>query len=173
MLNKISTLILPVLILIILTWGMVKKQPVYENFIDGAKDGFDVAIKIIPYLVAIIFAVTLFRASGLLEFITAPIASITANIGMPADVLPVVLTRPLSGSAALGLFSELASRLNPDSYTVKLAAIIVGSSETTFYVLSVYFGSVGITKFRYALLTGLIADAAGIIAAVAAARFFF
>ncbi len=173
MLNKISTLILPLLILIILTWGMVKKQPVYENFIDGAKDGFDVAIKIIPYLVAIIFAVTLFRASGLLEFITAPIASITANIGMPADVLPVVLTRPLSGSAALGLFSELASRLNPDSYTVKLAAIIVGSSETTFYVLSVYFGSVGITKFRYALLTGLIADAAGIIAAVAAARFFF
>ena len=173
MLNKISTLILPILILTILTWGILKKQPVYEQFIDGAKDGFTVSIKIIPYLVAIIFAITLFRTSGLLEFITAPIASITANIGLPLDVLPVVLTRPLSGSAALGLFSDLASRLNPDSYTVKLAAIIIGSSETTFYVLSVYFGSIGITKFRYALLTGLIADAAGIITAIAVARYFF
>lgn len=173
MLNNISTLILPLFILIILTWGMLKKQPVYEQFIDGAKDGFNVSIKIIPYLIAIIFAVTIFRTSGLLEFITAPIAAVTANIGLPADVLPVVFTRPLSGAAALGLFSDLAGRLNPDSYTVKLAAIIIGSSETTFYVLSVYFGSVGITKFRYALLTGLIADIAGIAAAICIAHFLF
>ncbi len=173
MLNKISTLILPLIIVLILSWGVFKKQPVYEYFVEGAKDGFEVAIKIIPYLVAIIFAVTLFRTSGLLEFLTTPIAAFTTSIGLPEDILPVVLTRPLSGSAALGLFSDLAARLNPDSYTVKLAAIIVGSSETTFYVLSVYFGSVGITKFRYALITGLIADFAGIAAAIVVARYFF
>ncbi len=173
MMNNISTLILPLMVLTILTWGMLNKQPVYEHFIDGAKDGFDVSIKILPYLVAIIFAVTVFRASGLMDFIAAPISHISARIGLPADVLPIVFTRPLSGSAALGLFSDLAARFNPDSYTVKLAAIIIGSSETTFYVLSVYFGSVSITKFRYALLTGLIADAAGIAAAIWIAHLFF
>ena len=173
MLNKISTLILPLLIITILSWGIVKRQPVYEYFIEGAKDGFGVAIKIIPYLVAIIFAVTVFRASGLLDFITAPIAAFTNNLGLPTEVIPVVFTRPLSGAAALGVFSDLAYRMPPDSYAVKLAAIIIGSSETTFYVLSVYFGSVGIIKFRYALLTGIIADIAGIAIAVMIARLFF
>lgn len=171
--KEISVLILPLLILLILTVGILKKQPVYEHFIDGAKDGFSVSIRIIPYLVAIIFAISVFRASGLLECITSTIGGITSAVGLPSDVLPIVLTRPLSGSAALGLFSELVSNINPDSYTAKLAAIIVGSSETTFYVLSVYFGSVGIKKYRYAVLTGIFADIIGIVAAVIVAQMFF
>ena len=173
MLNNISTLILPVLILIILCWGICKKQPIYEQFIDGAKDGFNVAIKIIPYLVAIIVAISVFRASGLMDGLSSLISGITAKIGLPTEVLPLVFTRSLSGSATLGLFSELVNNIGTDNYTAKLAAIIVGSSETTFYVLSVYFGSIGILKFRYALLTGLIADFAGIVFAVITATYFF
>lgn len=173
MYENISNLILPILILTILTWGILKQQPIYEHFVDGAKEGFGVSIKIIPYLVAIIFAVTIFRASGLMDFIAKPLALLTNNIGLPTDILPIIFTRPLSGSAALGLFSELATKFDPNSYTVKLAAIIVGSSETTFYVLSVYFGSVGIVKFRYALLTGILADIIGIISAIFVAQLFF
>lgn len=173
MLNSISTLILPVLILTILCWGITKKQPIYEQFIDGAKDGFNVAIKIIPYLVAIIVAISVFKASGLMNGISNLISGFTTKIGLPTEVLPLIFTRSLSGSATLGLFSELVNNIGTDCYTAKLAAIIVGSSETTFYVLSVYFGSVGILKFRYALLTGLIADFAGIVFAVITATYFF
>lgn len=173
MISTISALILPFLILTILTWGVVKKQPVYEQFIDGAKDGFEVSIKIIPYLVAIIFAITIFRASGLLEFIGNTISPIIQRIGLPTEVLPIIFTRSLSGSATLGLFSDIASNLGSEAFATKLAAIIVGSSETTFYVLSVYFGSIGILKYRYALLTGIIADIAGIVTAIIIANIFF
>ena len=173
MLNNISSLILPILILTILSWGIYKKQPIYEQFIEGAKDGFNVAIKIIPYLVAIIVAISVFKASGLMNGISNLISGFTTKIGLPTEVLPLIFTRSLSGSATLGLFSELVNNIGTDCYAAKLAAIIVGSSETTFYVLSVYFGSVGILKFRYALLTGLIADFAGIVFAVITATYFF
>ena len=173
MLNNISALILPLLILTILTFGIIKKQPIYEQFIEGAKDGFNVSIKIIPYLVAIIIAVSMFRASGLLEAITNSLSIITNKVGLPAEVFPIIFTRSLSGSATLGLFSELINNIGAEAYAAKLAAIIVGSSETTFYVLSVYFGSVGILKYRYALLTGLIADFAGIVLAILTAQYFF
>lgn len=170
---QISALILPVLILIVFSWGICKKQPVYEQFVEGAKDGFTVSIKIIPYLVAIIFAISIFRASGLLDFLTVSFGHFTDKIGLPSEILPIVFTRPLSGAAALGLFSDLVTNSDPNSYTAKLAAIIIGSSETTFYVLSVYFGAVGVLKYRYALLTGLIADAISIIAAIFVAQLFF
>lgn len=173
MLSSISALILPVLILVILCWGVCKKQPVYEQFIDGAKDGFNVAIKIIPYLVAIIVAISIFKASGLMDGIATLLSGFTAKIGLPTEVIPLVITRSLSGSATLGVFSELVNNVGTECYAAKLAAIIVGSSETTFYVLSVYFGSVGILKFRYALLTGLVADFAGIVFAIITATYFF
>jgi len=173
MINTISALILPVLILIILPWGIAKKQPIYEQFVDGAKDGFDVAIKIIPYLIAIIFAITIFRTSGLLELLGNILSPITNKFGVPTEVLPIIFTRSLSGSATLGLFSDLTNNLGTEAFATKLAAIIVGSSETTFYVLSVYFGSVGILKYRYALLTGIIADILGILAAIMVAHSFF
>lgn len=168
MIETISLYILPVMILTILCTAMVKKVPVYEEFIEGAKDGFKVAISIIPYLVAIIVAVSMFKASGILEF-----AKQFANNIIPPDIIPIIFTRSLSGSATLGLFSDIVKEFGPDSYIAKLAAIMVGSSETTFYVLAVYFGSIGIKKYRYALLTGIIADITGIVLAIWVSRLFF
>lgn len=162
-LNIISLWALPCIIVLILTVGLIKKVPVYEAFTEGAKDGFKVAVNIIPYLVAIIVAISMLRASGAIEMIANALSSILVKLNIPADVLPVIFVRPLSGSAALGLFSDIASTAGPLAYSTKLAAVMVGSSETTFYVLAVYFGSVGITKFRYALWVGILAD---IIAAV-------
>jgi spore maturation protein B len=157
---------LPLIIIVIILYAVVKKIPVYEVFVDGAKDGISVTIKIIPYLTAIIVAVSMFRASGALDIINHFCSNFLTKINLPTDILPLAIIRSLSGSAALGIFSDIASKNPPDSYNVKLAAIMLGSSETTFYVLSVYFGSVGIKKYRYALLTGIIADFIGIVAAV-------
>ena len=173
MLEKISLCILPIMILVILTAGIIKKVPVYEEFVEGAKDGFKVSITIIPYLVAIIVAVSMFRASGAMDYITSLCGSLLNKISVSPDIVPIMVTRSLSGSATLGLFSELAAKHGADSFVTLMAATMVGSSETTFYVLSVYFGSVGIKKFRYALLTGIIADITGIVLAIWAARLFF
>ena len=163
-----SIYILPLIILGILTCGIVKRVPVYEEFIEGAKDGFKVAVSIIPYLVAIIVGVSMFRASGLIELFSGMFSNI-----IPSEIFPIILTRSLSGSATLGIFSDIATHLGPDSYITKLAAVMVGSSETTFYVLSVYFGAVGIKKYRYAILTGLIADFTGIALAIWVCQLFF
>jgi len=162
-LNIISLWALPFIIVTILTVGIVKKIPIYEVFTEGAKDGFKVAVNIIPYLVAIIVAISMLRASGAIEMLAHALSGFLLCCHIPADVLPVIFVRPLSGSAALGLFSGVATTAGPMAYSTKLAAVMVGSSETTFYVLAVYFGSIGITKFRYALWVGLLAD---IIAAV-------
>ena len=173
MFEKISLCILPFMILLIITFGMIKKVPVYEEFIEGAKDGFDVAVKIIPYLVALIVGISMFNASGALDMLSNLLSGVLEKIKIAPDVLPIMFTRSLSGSATLGLFSDIATRHGGDAYTTKLAAIMVGSSETTFYVLSVYFGSVAIKKFRYAILTGILADIIGIVLAILVARVFF
>lgn len=173
MLSIISQYILPTLILAILIFGFIKKIPIYEEFIDGAKDGFKVSITIIPYLVALIVAITMFRASGALDFLTQVFSPLLQKLSIPADIIPIMFTRSLSGSATLGLFSEIANNYGAENFLTKLAAIMVGSSETTFYVLSVYFGAVGIKKFKYAILTGIIADITGIVLAILVARLFF
>ncbi len=162
----ISTWTLPALLLIIPLWAFYKKVPLYETFIDGAKEGFAVGVKIIPYLVAILVAISMFRASGAIDMIAVALKPVLDAIHMPADVVPLAIIRPLSGSGALGIMSEIASEHGGDAFVSKLAAVMVGSSETTFYVLTVYFGSVGVTKFRHALAAGLIADIAGMLAAV-------
>ena len=169
----ISSWIIPAIILITLVCGIVKKVPVYETFIDGAKEGLKVSVNIVPYLVAIIVAVSMLRASGALDLAGELFKGVLAWMKVPVDVLPVMIVRSLSGSAVLGLFSEIANNFGPDSYTTKLSAIMVGSSETTFYVLAVYFGSVGVKKFRHALCAGLFADVVGIIAAILVARWLF
>lgn len=171
--NIISLWILPLIIVMILTIGLIKKIPVYEVFTEGAKDGFKVAINIIPYLVAIIVAITMFRASGIIESIEHSISGVLSLMNVPADVIPIMIVRSLSGSAALGVFSDIANTLGPDDYATKLSAIMVGSSETTFYVLAVYFGSVGITKLRYALIVGILADIIGIVAAIYVCNWMF
>lgn len=164
--EQLSLAILPIMIFIILTVGMLKRVPIYEEFIEGAKDGFKVSITIIPYLVALVVAISMFRASGVLNWF--------ANLlPVEPDLVPIMITRSLSGSAVLGLFGELATKHGADDFLTKLAAIMVGSSETTFYVLTVYFGSIGIKKFKYAILTGIVADIAGILLSIWIANLFF
>ena len=172
-LNTISIWILPVIISIILLHGVYKKVPVYETFVQGAKEGFWTAVKIIPYLVAIMVAVAMFRASGAIDFIYNILKTWLDALKIPADTLSLMITRSLSGSATLGLLGEIVNTHGADSYAAKLSAVITGSSETTVYVLAVYFGSIGITKFRHAVLTGILADITGVIFAILVSRFFF
>lgn len=171
--DLISVFALPTIIVLILTIAIIRKVPVYEAFIDGAKDGVKVSVNIIPYLMAIIVAISMLRASGLIDFTAELLSDVLTKIHLPADVLPLAFVRSLSGSAALGVFSDIIANNDINSYTSKLAAIMMGSSETTFYVLTVYFGAVGIKKYRYALLTGLSADFVGIVMSIVIARFFF
>ena len=172
-LNFISLYVLPLIIVVIPLYAIFKKVPIYETFISGAKEGFKVGVMIIPYLVAILVAIGMFRASGAIDLLSSALAPILNKIGMPADLLPLAIIRPLSGSGALGVMTEIASTHGADAFITKMAAVMVGCSETTFYVLTVYFGSVGISKFRHALWAGLIADFAGIISAVLISNIVF
>lgn len=171
--NAFSAWILPVMIAFIPLWALFKKVPLYDTFIKGAKEGVGVGLKIIPYLVAILFAVGMFRASGAMELLADFASPVLNFIGMPADILPLAIVRPLSGSGALGITTEIASQYGGDSYMARLAAVMTGSSETTLYVIAVYFGSVGVTKVRHALAAGLIADLAAILASLFICRIVF
>ena len=171
--TNISIYILPLMLIIILLAGITKKVPVYEEFVEGAKDGFKVSITIIPDLVAIIVGISMFKASGAIDLITMMCGTLLEKLNIPTDIIPIMITRSLSGSATLGLFSDIVTNNGADSYVAKLAAVMVGSSETTFYVLSVYFGSIGIKKYRYAILVGILADIIGIVLAILVAQAFF
>jgi spore maturation protein SpmA len=166
--RSISPWIIPGLAVALLGFGIIKKVRVYEAFVEGAKDGFSVAIRIIPYLVAILVAVGMFRNSGALEVFISSISPVTTLFGMPAEALPMALLRPLSGSGAYGVLASIIQdpNIGPDSYAGYLVSTLQGSTETTFYVLAVYFGAVQIKRIRYALIAALCADAAGIAAAV-------
>lgn len=171
--DTISIWLIPSIILLVLTYGLVKKIPVYETFVSGAKDGVKVSIKIIPYLIAIIVAITMLRASGAIDIAQSIFANILNKLNIPIDIFPVMIVRSLSGSAVLGMLTDIANQYGPESFVTKLTAIMVGSSETTFYVLAVYFGSVGIKKFRHALYAGILADIIGIIVAIIIAKWLF
>ena len=166
--GAISPWIIPGLMVALLGFGVAKGVRVYEVFVEGARDGFQVAVRIIPYLVAILVAVGMFRASGGMEMIVGPLGAITGRFGLPADALPMALLRPLSGSGAYGILASIIENpaIGPDSYTGYLVSTLQGSTETTFYVLAVYFGAVNIRRIRHALAAGLTADLAGIAAAV-------
>jgi spore maturation protein B len=166
-LNSGAKYIIPLLLVGIPFYALsVKKVPVYEVFVEGAKDGFHIAVRIIPYLVAILVAVGMFRASGALDLLLNFLSPVLTFVGFPPENLPLALMRPLSGSGSLGLLTDLVKEHGADSLYSKIGATMFGSSETTFYVLAVYFGSVGITRSRHALIAGLTADAMGAIAAV-------
>ena len=171
--NAISLYAIPFIIVSIVLFGAFKKVNVYETFTDGAKDGFTTAISIIPFLVGMLVAIGVFIASGALDLITNALSPITSKIGMPGEVLPMALIRPLSGGGASGVMNELFATYGPDSLIGKMASVMNGSTETTFYVLAVYFGAVGIKKTRHALPAGLIADAVGLITAVVVTNMMF
>ncbi|MDH7526949.1 MAG: nucleoside recognition domain-containing protein [Ignavibacteria bacterium] len=161
----ISILAIPLLIFSFLTYGLIKKVKVYEKFVEGAKEGFNVAVRIIPYLVAMLAAIGIFRYGGAMDLLVYVLTPVTNLIGMPAEALPMALMRPLSGSGSLGIMTEIIKTHGPDSLIGILVSTYYGSTETTFYVLAVYFGSVNIQKTRYALPVGLMADVAGILGA--------
>ncbi len=168
----LSYWLVPLLLVVLLVFGYLKGVKVYEVLTSGAKEGFNVAVRIIPFLVAIFVAIGMFRASGALELLIELVNPVTSLIGMPAEALPMALIRPLSGSGAFGVMSEIVNQ-KPDSFVAYVVSIMQGSTETTFYVLAVYFGSVGIRSTRHALPAALTADAAGIIAAVLIGRLTF
>jgi spore maturation protein SpmB len=171
--DAISRLSIPFLLSAFPLYAALRRVKVYEEFVDGAKEGFEVAIRIIPYLVAILVAIGMFRAAGGLEMVGRLLKPIMSAVGFPADLLPLVLMRPLSGSGTLGIFSELVKQCGPDSLVTRMGATIYGSTETTFYVLAVYFGSVAVKKTRYAVLAGLTADLVGVIASIIICRLVF
>jgi spore maturation protein B len=154
-------------------YGIIKRVKVYESFVDGAKEGFNIAVKIIPYLVAMLIAIGIFRAGGAMDWLILILKPITNLIGMPAEALPMALMRPLSGNGALGLMTDIMKVHGPDSFIGILVSTIQGSTETTFYVLAVYFGAVNIKSTRHAVPVGLIADVAGIMGALFIVRLLF
>jgi len=162
----ISALAIPMIIVFIPIYGYAKGIKVYEEFTEGAKEGFQVALRIIPFLVAIFLAISVFRASGAMDILTWIISPITSKIGMPGEVVPMALMRPLSGSGALGIMSELIKTHGADSFIGRLSSTMMGSTETTFYILAVYFGSINVKQTRHALPSALTADLAGMIASV-------
>jgi len=173
--KEIAPWILPGLMLGFLSFGLWRKVAIYEVFVEGAKEGFQVAIRIIPYLVAILVAVGMFRASGALDILVQIIGSVTAPLGMPAEALPMALLRPLSGSGAYGVAASIINdpAIGPDSYTGYLVSTLQGSTETTFYVIAVYFGAVQVKRLRHALWAALTADVVAVIAAVIAVGLLF
>jgi spore maturation protein B len=172
-LEAVSTWAIPVLVAGIPAYALARGVKVYPAFLEGAKEGFQVAVRVIPPLVAVFVALGMLRASGALEAFAAWAAPLTDRLGVPASVLPMVVVRPLSGGAALGVVGDVLRSEGPDGYAGRLVSVMAGSTETTFYVLSVYFGAVGISRFRQALPAGLLADLAGFTASVVAVRLLF
>lgn len=165
-LEIISLYAIPFLLLTIPLYGYFKKVKVYETFVEGAKEGFSTAVMIIPFLVAMLVAIGMFRSSGAMDLLTGFLAPVTEAVGMPAEVLPMALMRSLSGGGAEGMMAELIATHGPDSFIGRMASVLMGSTETTFYIIAVYFGSIGVKKTRHAIPAGLLADFASIVAAV-------
>jgi spore maturation protein SpmA len=168
----LSFWLVPAIMCSLLLFGYLRGVKVYEVATAGAKEGFQVAIKIIPFLVMILVAIGMFRASGAFDLMVSAVQPLTSTIGMPADALPMAFMRPLSGSGAFGIMSEVVSRA-PDSFSSFLVSTMQGSTETTFYVLAVYFGAVGVVRSRHAVAAALLADATGIIMALVLCHMMF
>ena len=169
----VSVFVLPTIIIGFPLYGLIKKVPVYEVFVDGAKEGFNVAVMIIPYLVAILFAIGMFRASGAMDFLIDGLRPVLGFVGIPPEVIPMGIIRPLTGSGSAAIVLDMINQYGEDHILVKMVATMFGSTETTFYVIAVYFGAVNIRKTRHAVPVGLIADAAAFILAIIAVRLIF
>ncbi|WP_061809713.1 spore maturation protein [Rossellomorea vietnamensis] len=164
--STISLWLIPIMIGFILIYGTIKKVPTYETFVDGGKEGIKIAVSIIPFLIGMLVAITIFRESGALEFFVGLIRPALLALGIPPEIVPLAIIRPISGTAALGMMSDIIATNGPDSFIGRLASTLQGSTDTTLYVLTVYFGAVGIRKMGDALKVGLLADLVGIAAAI-------
>ncbi|TEB05333.1 Spore maturation protein B [Pelotomaculum schinkii] len=164
--SELSRWAIPVILLVVPLVAVLRGVKVYETFVEGAEAGFATAVKTIPYLVAMMVAISIFRASGAMEVLVASLSPLLGFVGLPAEVLPHAIMRPLSGGAALGIASDIVKTYGPDSFLGRLVSTMQGSCDTTFYVLTLYFGSVGIRKYRYSVLLGLVADFTTLVASV-------
>ena len=173
LISLLAYFVIPVIVVGFPLYGLYKRVPVYESFVEGAKEGFNVAVRIIPYLVAILFAIGMFRASGAMDFLVTSLNPVLTLVGFPGEVLPMAIIRPLSGSGSAGLVADMINQYGEDSLFVKMAATMFGSTETTFYVVAVYFGAVNIKKTRHAIAAGLTADFAAMLIAVWTVRLLF
>jgi len=169
----LSAFVLPAIIVGFPLYGLYKRVPVYETFVEGAKEGFHVAIRILPYLVAILFAIGMFRASGAMDFLVSALNPVLRLVGFPGEVLPMAIVRPLTGSGSAAIVADMIGQYGEDSIFVKMAAVMFGSTETTFYVVAVYFGAVNIKRTRHAVPVGLTADFSAMLIAVWVVRLLF
>lgn len=172
-LQAISIWAVPVMLVGIALAGIVRKVKVYDVFIEGAREGFEVAVKIIPFLVGILVAIGMFRASGAMELLLSALRPIASATGFPADLIPLAILRSLSGSGSLALTTDIIKTQGPDSLLARMAATMYGSTETTFYVLAVYFGAIGVRRTRHAVPAALIGDVVAAIATVAVCMWMF
>lgn len=170
---NISNLILPFLIGGILFYGIIKGVDVYSEFVEGALEGAKSAVKIFPYILAIIFAINLFIQSGAEDFLVKVLEPVTSKIGFPPEMLSLSIVKPLSGGGSLGVYKTILDINGSDSYVGRAASVLMGSSETIFYTCAVYFGAVGITKTRYTVKVGLLSHVASVVAALVVCRFMF
>ena len=170
---NVSSLLLPALLAGVAVWGTGRRVDVYGALTRGAEEGLTVLLRIIPALVGLLTAVSMFRASGAMEFLSSLCAPVMERLGLPAEVLPLMLIRPVSGSGALAVATELMTTHSPDSYVGRVAAVMLGSTETTFYTIAVYFGSAGIHRTRHAVPAALTADLTGFLASALAVRLLF
>lgn len=166
-------MVVPLTIAAVALWGVFKRVDVYGALVEGAGEGLGVLIRIVPAMVGLMTAVYMLRASGALDLAAQALAPLLDRVGVPAELLPLMLVRPISGSAALGVGAELITSSGPDSYVGRVAAVMLGSTETTFYTIAVYFGAVGISRTRYAVPAALCADLTGFLAAAWAVRLCF
>ena len=173
LLESLSIWAIPALLAGIPLLGIIRGVKVYDTFIEGAKEGFQVAVRIIPFLVGILVAIGMFRASGAMDMLTDAIRPILSHTGFPAEIFPLVILRPMSGSGSLALTTDLIRRFGPDSVLGRTSATLYGSSETLFYVLAVYFGAVGVKRTRHAVPSAIVGDTVAAIVAVAMCAWLF
>ncbi|WP_425481187.1 spore maturation protein [Metabacillus lacus] len=171
--SLLSLWMIPAIIAFILIYGTWKKIPAYEAFVEGGKEGITIAFSIIPYLVGMLVAISIFRASGALGFLVELLRPVLQMAGVPSEIVPLAFIRPISGTAALGMTTDLIAAHGPDSFLGRLASVMQGSTDTTLYILTVYFGAVGIKKMGDALKVGLLADLIGIIASIVIVTILF
>lgn len=166
MINTISNLMIPLMVLLVIVYGLKKKVDIYDTFVDGAKESFDLFLTLFPSLLAMILGINLFLHSGVLTLFFDLVSPLFTYLKVPIEILPMAIMRPISGGSALAILNDLLASHGPDSFIGRIASVIQGSTDTTFYVLTLYFGSIGIRKIKHALWTGLCADVIGIVTSI-------
>ncbi len=171
--QNISSLVIPMMVLGIIGYAFIKKINIYDVFVEGSKESYDMVLTMFPCMLAMIFGVNIFIKSGVLEYIFSFFQNILNIFHIPLEILPMAIMRPISGSSSLAILNTILETYGPDSFVGRLASVIQGSTDTTFYILTLYFGSIGIKKIRYSLWAGLAADIIGIISAIIIVNYMF